>query len=194
MTLSKMTRSPRNQMARALLALVMATSALRPSIALAQTAPATPSAVAPAPAVTPSVPLTPPVVPPAAPTLPAPASDAPSEAPTAQAPTTTPASTGRAPAAAVTLPRDLTPWGMFLAADIVVKAVMIGLAFASVLSLTIWFAKAIELMFARRRLRKAIDALAKVRTWDEATAAMQAQDGGVAFMVRQADARTAPIG
>jgi biopolymer transport protein ExbB len=77
---------------------------------------------------------------------------------------------------------------MFLAADIVVKAVMIGLAFASVLSLTIWFAKAIELMFARRRLRKAIDALAKVRTWDEATAAMQAQDGSVAFMVRQADA------
>ena len=44
------------------------------------------------------------------------------------------------------LPRDLSPWGMFMAADIVVKAVMIGLAFASVLTWTIWFAKAIELM------------------------------------------------
>jgi biopolymer transport protein ExbB len=107
--------------------------------------------------------------------------------PTTQAPTITPTPTAQAPAT-VTLPRDLSPWGMFLAADIVVKAVMIGLAFASVLSLTIWFAKAIELMFARRRLRKAIDALAKVRTWDEATAAMRAHDGGVAFMVRQADA------
>ena len=35
---------------------------------------------------------------------------------------------------------------MFMAADIVVKAVMVGLVFASVLTWTIWFAKAIELM------------------------------------------------
>src|ERR1700704_6076651 len=34
------------------------------------------------------------------------------------------------PDAVSILPKDLTPWGMFLAADIVVKAVMIGLAFA----------------------------------------------------------------
>ena len=52
------------------------------------------------------------------------------------------------------LPRDLSPWGMFMAADIVVKAVMVGLVFASVLTWTIWFAKAIELMTARRRLRR----------------------------------------
>ena len=50
------------------------------------------------------------------------------------------------------LPRDLSPWGMFMAADIVVKAVMVGLAFASVLTWTIWFAKAIELLLARRRM------------------------------------------
>ena len=48
------------------------------------------------------------------------------------------------------LPRDLSPWGMFMAADIVVKAVMVGLAFASVLTWTIWFAKVIELIAARR--------------------------------------------
>ena len=53
--------------------------------------------------------------------------------------------------ALLTLPRDLSPWGMFMAADIVVKAVMVGLAFASVLTWTIWFAKAIELMRARRK-------------------------------------------
>ena len=57
------------------------------------------------------------------------------------------------PAIVLKLPRDLSPWGMFMAADIVVKAVMVGLAFASVLTWTIWFAKAIELMTARRRLR-----------------------------------------
>ena len=59
------------------------------------------------------------------------------------------------PEVALKLPRDLSPWGMFMAADIVVKAVMIGLAFASVLTWTIWFAKAIELMSARRRMAAA---------------------------------------
>jgi biopolymer transport protein ExbB len=55
------------------------------------------------------------------------------------------------------LPRNLSPWGMFLNADIVVKAVMIGLAFASLVTWTVWLAKTIELraaaMRARRRLR-----------------------------------------
>ena len=54
------------------------------------------------------------------------------------------------PAIALQLPRDLSPWGMFQAADVVVKAVMIGLVFASVLTWTIWLAKAIELLLARR--------------------------------------------
>src|SRR4051812_48598350 len=38
------------------------------------------------------------------------------------------------------LPVNLSPWGMFLAADIVVKAVMVGLAFASVVTWTVWLA------------------------------------------------------
>ena len=42
---------------------------------------------------------------------------------------------------AATLPRDLSPWGMFMAADVVVKAVMIGLAFASLVTWTVWLAK-----------------------------------------------------
>lgn len=65
------------------------------------------------------------------------------------------------PAIMLNLPRDLSPWGMFMAADIVVKAVMVGLAFASVLTWTIWLAKAIELLGARRRLRGAIAGLGK---------------------------------
>jgi biopolymer transport protein ExbB len=55
--------------------------------------------------------------------------------------------------AAAELPRDLTPWGMFLSADPVVKAVLIGLAFASVVTWTVWLAKTIELIMARRRVR-----------------------------------------
>jgi biopolymer transport protein ExbB len=55
------------------------------------------------------------------------------------------------------LPRDLSPWGMFLGADVVVKAVMIGLAFASLVTWTVWLAKTIELRRdtarARRRLK-----------------------------------------
>jgi biopolymer transport protein ExbB len=54
------------------------------------------------------------------------------------------------------LPRNLSPWGMFMAADAVVKAVMVGLAFASLVTWTVWLAKAIELQRetskARRRL------------------------------------------
>src|SRR6185437_1910615 len=74
------------------------------------------------------------------------------------------------PEIALKLPRDLSPWGMFLAADIVVKAVMIGLVFASVLTWTIWFAKAIELMIARRRMSGAIDALNEAGSWNDAAA------------------------
>ena len=55
------------------------------------------------------------------------------------------------------LPRNLSPWGMFMGADIVVKAVMIGLAFASLVTWTVWLAKTIELRrqasLAKRRVR-----------------------------------------
>ena len=39
---------------------------------------------------------------------------------------------------------NLSPWGMFLNADIVVKAVMVGLAFASFVTWTIWLAKTLS--------------------------------------------------
>ncbi|MGY3031235.1 biopolymer transport protein ExbB [Bradyrhizobium sp. USDA 4354] len=43
------------------------------------------------------------------------------------------------------LPRNLSPWGMFVGADIIVKTVMIGLAIASLVTWTVWLAKTIEL-------------------------------------------------
>jgi len=54
------------------------------------------------------------------------------------------------------LPRNLSPWGMFLNADIVVKAVMIGLALASVVTWTVWLAKTIELRSAGSRAMQRI--------------------------------------
>ena len=92
-----------------------------------------------------------------------------------------------APEILLKLPRDLSPWGMFMAADIVVKAVMIGLVFASVLTWTIWFAKTIELMAARRRLRAAIDALNAARSWSEASAASQGRRDSAAALIAAAD-------
>jgi biopolymer transport protein ExbB len=64
----------------------------------------------------------------------------------------------------VLLPRDLSPWGMFINADVVVKVVMVGLVIASVVTWTVWLAKTIELLKARRKLRAAFDALSAVKT------------------------------
>jgi len=86
---------------------------------------------------------------------------------------------------ALTLPRDLSPWGMFMSADVVVKAVMIGLALASVLSWTIWLAKAAEVMTARRRLRAAVAVLNQARSWSEATA--QIRSDGAASLIAAAN-------
>ena len=64
--------------------------------------------------------------------------------------------TAAKPTGAANLPHNLSPWGMFMAADIVVKSVMIGLAFASLVTLTVWLAKSLELAGARLRAQKAV--------------------------------------
>jgi len=53
------------------------------------------------------------------------------------------------------LPDELSPWSMFLHADIVVKAVIIGLALASVATWTVLLVKTIQLRLARRAARRA---------------------------------------
>ena len=55
--------------------------------------------------------------------------------------------------------QDLSPWGMYQNADIVVKSVLIGLAIASIITWTIWIAKGLELLGAKRRLKGEIVAL-----------------------------------
>jgi biopolymer transport protein ExbB len=75
------------------------------------------------------------------------------------------------------LPRDLSPWGMFLSADPLVKGVLLGLAFASVVTWTVWLAKTIELMAASARARRACAKLASARHLAEAVQAL-AKAGG----------------
>ena len=62
------------------------------------------------------------------------------------------------------LPRDLSPWGMFMNADVVVKVVMVGLVIASIVTWTVWLAKTIELLKARRQVRTALDALNSIQS------------------------------
>ena len=64
---------------------------------------------------------------------------------------------------------DLSVWGMYQHADAVVKAVMIGLVLASIVTWTILFSKGSELLRAKRRLRREQLALAEARSLDEAS-------------------------
>src|SRR5690606_27412033 len=84
------------------------------------------------------------------------------------------------------LPHDLSPWGMFMAADWVVKGVMIGLAFASLVTWTVWLAKSIELAGATRRAAKALDRIIQARSLDEAAMALDKSAGPAALLVRAA--------
>jgi len=77
------------------------------------------------------------------------------------------------------LPRDLSPWGMYINADPVVKAVLIGLAFASLVTWTVWLAKTIEIMICKRRVRAALNILASVRSTMEGVERLAATQGEV---------------
>ena len=63
---------------------------------------------------------------------------------------------------------DLSVWGMFEHADIVVKAVMIGLLLASVVTWAIFFGKFTELTSARRRLQQEQQTLTEARSLRQA--------------------------
>jgi biopolymer transport protein ExbB len=71
--------------------------------------------------------------------------------------------------AAGTLPHDLSPWSMFMAADWVVKGVLIGLASASVLTWTVWLAKSLELAAARRKAGGVLKGLSEAKNLGQAS-------------------------
>ena len=84
------------------------------------------------------------------------------------------------------LPHDLSPWGMFMAADIVVKGVMIGLAFASVVTWTVLLVKIAELGGAQRSASRAVRQLTAARGLEDGEQALGRNRGTVARMTRAA--------
>ena len=60
---------------------------------------------------------------------------------------------------------DLSPWGMYQAADIVVKSVMIGLMLASLLTWTVWLFKTVQLYHARRQCQRLLQYLQQSATF-----------------------------
>jgi biopolymer transport protein ExbB len=109
----------------------------------------------------------------AAPSAPAAAQPAPAPA----APVASTPDAGASLKSTLLVPHDLSPWSMFLSADVIVKAVMIGLAFASLVTWTIFIAKMIELAVARRKLRTALRKIADARSLAEAQFALGSKTG-----------------
>jgi biopolymer transport protein ExbB len=113
-----------------------------------------------------------PASPPAASTPSAPV-DAAASASVAPADVSSPAATPATPPAPPTigtsvLPKDLSVWGMFVAADWIVQGVMIGLVIASVLTWTVFVAKSLELAVAVRRQRRLLAAVDGARSLGDA--------------------------
>jgi len=84
------------------------------------------------------------------------------------------------------LPEDLSPWGMFLNADIIVKGVIIGLAFASLVTWTVFVAKAIELAGARREVRRGLRILNNAATLAQAHDQLRNGTSAVARLMQSA--------
>ena len=72
------------------------------------------------------------------------------------------------PAKIMPVMHDLSPFGMYQNADAVVKSVMVGLLLASVLTWTIWLAKGVELLRARRQLNRELATLRGLASLDSA--------------------------
>jgi len=84
------------------------------------------------------------------------------------------------------LPQDLSPWGMFLHADLIVKAVMIGLALASLVTWTIWIAKSLELRGARSAVREGLRILGNCATLAQANDQLRSGTSPVAKLMQAA--------
>ena len=82
--------------------------------------------------------------------------------------------------------KELSPWTMFKSADVVVKAVMIGLAFASLVTWTIFIAKMIELAVVQRKVRSALAKIADARSLAEAQFALGAKGSVLASFLAAA--------
>src|SRR6266699_174146 len=152
---------------RAVIATLAMLSLASPSLAQQQAAPASQQG---------PVSSQPPVVP--AQAAPAPAQPAAAQAaaaPVASDASAVPADGGRLLKSTAVALRELSPWSMFLSADVLVKAVMVGLAVASLVTWTIFIAKMIELSLILGKLRRALATTGDARSLAEAQFALGAK-------------------
>lgn len=81
---------------------------------------------------------------------------------------------------------DLSPMGMYQAADIVVKAVMLGLLFGTFVTLTILVYKFFEVALAKRAVRRALRVIRNSQTLAQAESALANRRDPAAFMTQAA--------
>ena len=148
-------------------------------VAAQTAAPPAAQQTAPATATTPAVPAPDSVTPDAKPGDPAPMAQAPTSNETM--PNESLHGTGSA-----MLPHDLSPYGMFMHADIIVKVVMVGLAFASLVTWTVLLMKTLELFAARANARRALADLAEAGTLEEAASRLTKPQAPVTRLTRAA--------
>jgi len=188
MTCKAKNNTARAQLRRSFALLFLSVLAMSALVAGAQTvyAQGTPSASAPSstPAATPTTTPTPAVTQPA-PAIPAaPATESSAQSSGAAPPAD--AQPGQPAIGRALLPQDMSPWGMFLNADIIVKAVMIGLAFASLVTWTVFVAKTMELSSARRAVRAGLRILNNAVTLAQAHDQLRESDSVPAQLMQAA--------
>src|SRR4029077_11943780 len=101
-----------------------------------------------------------------------------------------PSSPGETSISTAELPQDLSPWGMFVHADIIVKLVMIGLAIASLVTWTVWLAKWLELRSARTAVRRDLRTLENCPTLSQAHEQLRNGTSPTAFLIPAAGKRS----
>jgi len=109
------------------------------------------------------------------------AQTAPAETPAA-APAAAPAVEAGRSVAIGNLPHDLSPWGMFMSADIVVKTVVVSLIFASLVTWTVWLAKTLELLATKRSARQALKVLSAAPTLEAGAAHLKPKSQIASFV------------
>jgi biopolymer transport protein ExbB len=87
----------------------------------------------------------------------------------------------------IPLPEAMSPWSMFMQADVVVKAVMIGLALASVATWTVLLVKTIQLRTARRAAGSALSTILSARVLLDAIRQIGEQRSAVGRLLAVAD-------
>jgi len=87
----------------------------------------------------------------------------------------------------IPLPDAMSPWSMFMQADMVVKAVMIGLALASVATWTVLLVKTIQLRTAHRAARNALSTILSARALLDAIRQIGEQSSAVGRLLAVAD-------